>query len=449
MTLQDVIKRGLELGLEAVEVYACNSESNTLKLDEGKLESYNIKEIFGVSIRGLYQGKMGYVYTETLEENEVEEILHQLVENTKLLDMTEPEFMYEGGASYKSVPVVESDYKEHSTAEKIDLLKKLEKETLATSDKIKKIGYCEYDEVSKEINILNSKGLNLNKKYSYVEAFVGALAEENDQTVMGYSVDVNFKLNDLDTNKIVKEASEMAVSQLGAGSVNSGRYPVVLKRDVATPILAAFSSIFEGSSALLKTTILTDKIGQKVFSDNVTIYDDPFYSDSLIKVAFDDEGVPCRTKKIVEKGVFKGFLHNLKTANYFNVEPTGNGFKEGVAGKIGTGPTNMFIEPGNLTKDEIIERLANSGVRVIVAGLDQDFRGNPFGIMPELMARAEYVTKLQGICMVCGDPATRTQRLINGHPADYDDPTILVSASEKYESRCRHCHQVPHRAYEK
>ena len=106
----------------------------------------------------------------------------------------------------------------------------------------------------------------------------------------------------------------------------------------------------------------------------------------------------------------------------------------------------QFFDAGLI---EIIERLANSGVRVIVAGLDQDFRGNPFGIMPELMARAEYVTKLQGICMVCGDPATRTQRLINGHPADYDDPTILVSASEKYESRCRHCHQVPHRAYEK
>lgn len=399
MTLQDVIKRGLELGLEAVEVYACISESNTLKLDEGKLESYNIKEIFGVSIRGLYQGKMGYVYTETLEENEVEEILHQLVENTKLLDMTEPEFMYEGGASYESVPVVESDYKEHSTAEKIDLLKKLEKETLATSDKIKKIGYCEYDEVSKEINILNSKGLNLNKKYSYVEAFVGALAEENDQTVMGYSVDVNFKLNDLDTNKIVKEASEMAVSQLGAGSVNSGRYPVVLKRDVATPILAAFSSIFEGSSALLKTTILTDKIGQKVFGDNITIYDDPFYSDSLIKVAFDDEGVPCRTKKIVEKGVFKGFLHNLKTANYFNVEPTGNGFKEGVAGKIGTGPTNMFIEPGNLTKDEIISTVEKgifvTDVNGLHAGLNPisgDFNVQASGFMIENGKIANPVT---------------------------------------------------------
>ncbi|MGM9900047.1 MAG: thymidine kinase [Bacilli bacterium] len=97
---------------------------------------------------------------------------------------------------------------------------------------------------------------------------------------------------------------------------------------------------------------------------------------------------------------------------------------------------------------EILERLANSGVRVIVAGLDLDFRGEPFGIMPEILARAEYVTKLQAICQVCGAPATRTQRIINGHPADYDDPIILVSASEKYEARCRHCHQVPHKNYE-
>ena len=96
----------------------------------------------------------------------------------------------------------------------------------------------------------------------------------------------------------------------------------------------------------------------------------------------------------------------------------------------------------------IIERLANSGVRVIVAGLDMDFRAEPFGIMPEILARAEYVTKLQAICQVCGAPATRTQRIINGHPADYDDPIILVSASEKYEARCRHCHQVPHKDYD-
>lgn len=100
----------------------------------------------------------------------------------------------------------------------------------------------------------------------------------------------------------------------------------------------------------------------------------------------------------------------------------------------------QFFDEGLI---EVMERLANSGVRVIVAGLDLDFRGEPFGIMPKILSRAEYVTKLQAICNVCGDPATRTQRIIDGEPAAYDDPIILVSASEKYEARCRHCHQVP------
>ncbi|KUP05082.1 thymidine kinase [Bacillus coahuilensis m2-6] len=91
----------------------------------------------------------------------------------------------------------------------------------------------------------------------------------------------------------------------------------------------------------------------------------------------------------------------------------------------------------------VVEKLANTGHRVILAGLDQDFRGEPFGPMPALMAIAEQVTKLQAVCAVCGSPASRTQRLINGDPACYDDPIILVGASEAYEPRCRHHHEVP------
>ncbi len=94
---------------------------------------------------------------------------------------------------------------------------------------------------------------------------------------------------------------------------------------------------------------------------------------------------------------------------------------------------------------EVASQLADRGVRVIVAGLDLDFRGEPFGPMPLLMAQAEHVDKFSAICVVCGDPASRTQRLINGAPARYDDPVILVGASEVYEARCRHCHQVPGR----
>ena len=92
---------------------------------------------------------------------------------------------------------------------------------------------------------------------------------------------------------------------------------------------------------------------------------------------------------------------------------------------------------------EIARTLADRGLRVIAAGLDMDFRGEPFGPTPKLMAIAEFVDKLTAICMICGDPAHRTQRLINGSPASYDDPTILVGATESYEARCRLHHQVP------
>jgi thymidine kinase len=91
----------------------------------------------------------------------------------------------------------------------------------------------------------------------------------------------------------------------------------------------------------------------------------------------------------------------------------------------------------------IVQSLADRGIRVLVAGLDTDFRGEPFGPMPVLMAIAEVVDKLHAICMVCGEPANRTQRLVNGQPAFYDDPVVIVGAAEMYEARCRDHHIVP------
>ncbi|HXG45904.1 MAG TPA: thymidine kinase [Gemmatimonadales bacterium] len=100
----------------------------------------------------------------------------------------------------------------------------------------------------------------------------------------------------------------------------------------------------------------------------------------------------------------------------------------------------QFLDPEIVT---VVTALAARGVRVIVAGTDTDFRGEPFGAMGDLMAVAESVDKLQAICVICGDLATRNQRLVDGRPARYDSPTILVGGRESYEARCRHCHRVP------
>jgi thymidine kinase len=110
--------------------------------------------------------------------------------------------------------------------------------------------------------------------------------------------------------------------------------------------------------------------------------------------------------------------------------------------------TVVGIDEAQFFDDEIvfvIRELAERGLRVIVAGLDTDFRGEPFGCMPVLMAQAERVDKVRAICMVCGEEACRTQRLVNGQPANYDDPVVIVGASEMYEARCRKHHSVPKR----
>jgi thymidine kinase len=94
----------------------------------------------------------------------------------------------------------------------------------------------------------------------------------------------------------------------------------------------------------------------------------------------------------------------------------------------------------------VVRSLVADGRRVICAGLDLDFRGEPFGPVPTLLALAERVDKLEAICVVCGESATRTQRIVDGVPAFYDEPIIVIGAKEAYEARCRTCHEVPRRA---
>ncbi|MFM8319457.1 MAG: thymidine kinase [Chloroflexota bacterium] len=108
--------------------------------------------------------------------------------------------------------------------------------------------------------------------------------------------------------------------------------------------------------------------------------------------------------------------------------------------------TVVGIDEAQFFDDEIIplsQKLAERGIRVIIAGLDTDFRGEPFGPMPTLMAKAEVLDKLHAICMVCGEAACRTQRLVDGKPARYHDPVVIVGAAELYEARCRKHHEVP------
>lgn len=117
-----------------------------------------------------------------------------------------------------------------------------------------------------------------------------------------------------------------------------------------------------------------------------------------------------------------------------------------ILARVDSNSTIIGIDEAQFMDDDVVrvaQELADLGKRVLVAGLDMDFRGEPFGPMPLLMSKAERVDKLHAICMVCGEEASRTQRLVNGRPARYDDPVVIVGAAELYEARCRLHHEVP------
>jgi thymidine kinase len=128
----------------------------------------------------------------------------------------------------------------------------------------------------------------------------------------------------------------------------------------------------------------------------------------------------------------------------FDAIPVGSSSE--ILSKLDPETTVVGIDEAQFMDEHVVlvaQDLAELGKRVLVAGLDMDFRGEPFGPMPELMSKAERVDKLHAICMVCGEEASRTQRLVNGKPARYDDPVVIVGAAEMYEARCRLHHEVP------
>jgi thymidine kinase len=142
-------------------------------------------------------------------------------------------------------------------------------------------------------------------------------------------------------------------------------------------------------------------------------------------------------------GIYQVSSHDGRTIEAVPVDTT-----EQIASQLSADTQVIGIDEAQFLDGGIVElatSLAQRGLRVIVAGTDLDFRGEPFGAMPHLLAIAELVDKLHAICVVCGGPASRNQRLIDGKPARYDSPTIMVGGSESYEARCRACHTVPRR----
>ena len=163
--------------------------------------------------------------------------------------------------------------------------------------------------------------------------------------------------------------SRKVLDKLSAESVQSAQYPVLIENEAMADLLAAFSGMFDGENAYKGISLLNDSIEKQIFSDKITIVDDPLLKNGYNSRSFDDEGVACRNKILVDKGVLKTYLHNLKSAKLMNCETTGNGFKAGYASNVGIAPSNLFIENGSTSMDEMIASMEEGIIVTEITGL--------------------------------------------------------------------------------
>ncbi len=356
-------------GVSELEVYFANSEGFDVALFEGNIDSYKVSSSQTLAVRGIYQGKMGFAVTENIRSSNYEFLIDRLIDNAKIMGSTFVERIFEGSPKYKRVSYKKSDFHLVSVEDKISDLKKLEQEALNYDPRIVKVDHCSYEEKKAGVEIYNTKGLKLKKKYQYGVFVLSVVAKDGDSTKTVFDYTIANTYADLKPFDLVKNICDEAISGLHPQKIKTKKYPVILRNDVAASLLAAFEPVFNGESAVKGLTWLKDKKDELIASKKVTIIDNPVYKDAIIKMPFDDEGVACKEKKIIDKGVFKLFLNNLKTAAKLNEEPTGNGFKASPASSVGVSSHNLYIKNGRTSYEDMVSSIKEGVIITSVAGL--------------------------------------------------------------------------------
>lgn len=356
-------------GFEEYEIYYADGESLSINIYEGEVEKYKLNTAFGLSFRGKINGKMGYSYSEILDE----EAIKTLIENAKSAALTiendDVKFIYEGDKEYKEIDCFKKELEGINPDKYIELALQMEKECKKQCDKVINFSSCAIGYGKSTYGIINSKGLNLKNERNSLSAYVIPIIEADGEKYDGMVYVLAQKLDDIKPDELAKQAIEEATSRIGGKSIPSGNYKIIINNEAMVSLLGTFSSIFNSEQAQKGLSLLQGKEGEIIASDIVTLIDDPHLKDGLGTCSFDDEGVATYTKEIVTNGKLNTLLYNLKTANKAGVKSTGNGFKSSYASTVGVSETNFYIKPGEKTFDELCEIVKDGVIITEFAGL--------------------------------------------------------------------------------
>lgn len=357
--IDKVFETAKNMQLKEFEIYFTSSENETIKVFKGEIDTYSNSQNMGISFRVKVDEKMGYSYTESLEEEDVIPLIERAISNAKIIENLDVIEIYGEKNNYEKIDSFNPSLKNITVEEKIDFLLKAEKIALELDSRVKNVNYCMIGSGYGENIIKNSKDLDLYYNGNSIYAYIAVIVQDGESIKNDSAYIVTKDFSEMDPVKLATEAVTKALNKLNSISVESKIYNVIVENDAFADLLGAMSGIFSGEAVQKGVSKLKGKIGENIASSIVTITDNPHLKDGYGSAPFDAEGVPTQCKHLIENGVLKTYLHNLKTAKKDSVNTTGNAAKGGYKGTMGISTFNLYLEKGTHSFQDLLNKLQN------------------------------------------------------------------------------------------
>ncbi len=342
MNKQAWIEKAKELGLESFEIYQSLSASKEMTWYEHAMDTFVTSKILGTSLRGIVDGNVAMIALEQVDDSKMDSVLKQLVDQAKTIQTPE-KVVFATPKPLEEKAVSSRQWVQPSMQQVEKTMDKIEEKCLAYDPRIVQVGYLGYEEGKGAREITNSLGLHLEDEDQVQYLVCSIVALENGVYKDATKVEVVENFDTFDIDAFVKDAM--------------------------SSLFGAFAGLFSGDLIAKGISPIAKDLGKKIFSEQVSVIDDPRDPNALSIANFDDEGVLTKRKVLVDHGVFEQALYDIKSAIKMNTESTGNGFKSGYASPVSVQPMNLSIVPGEKDLDGLMEQMQNGLVITDLMGL--------------------------------------------------------------------------------
>ncbi|MCQ2437832.1 MAG: TldD/PmbA family protein, partial [Clostridia bacterium] len=311
--IDKLFARAKEVGFECCEAMIETSNNFTVGVLKGEIIQYKVSDSFGLGFRGLYGGKMGYATTQIADESAIDFLVNGAKNVAELIDSEDKVPLWAGSPSYPKMDLYSPALDEITAAEKIEMAKQLERETVAADPRVDRVERSIVYSAAGSTRIVNTLGLDVETTSNLLGGYVIAVATDGDDTQAGVEQFVARDREEIDLKGVAVRAAKNATTNLNADIPNSCNPAIILRWDAASEILETFSGIFNAEVAHKGLSLLKGREGEKIAADCFTLVDDPHMTRGMACQPFAGDGAATTVKPVIANGVLKPLLYTLKS----------------------------------------------------------------------------------------------------------------------------------------